>query len=96
METEALSVHEILQRYLTLQGVEEAEESLAILVVVHAQPIARRVITRRLHGAPPDQLEDVCNDALASLISRLRARCGTRSIGVSTDGLSKLIVGGAT
>ncbi|HKA01617.1 MAG TPA: hypothetical protein VKE70_34125 [Candidatus Solibacter sp.] len=73
METEALSVHEILQRYLTLQGVEEAEESLAILVVVHAQPIARRVITRRLHGAPPDQLEDVCNDALASLISRLRA-----------------------
>jgi hypothetical protein len=46
---------------------------LTTLVVVHAQPVARRVIARRLHGAPSDQLEDVCNDALASLIARLRA-----------------------
>src|SRR5262249_30215990 len=30
------------------------------------------------------------------LISRLRALCGTRSIAVSTDGLSRLMVGGAT
>src|SRR5437667_12851808 len=29
-------------------------------------------------------------------ISRSLERCGTRSIGVSTDGLSKLMVGGAT
>src|SRR6516164_6334666 len=29
-------------------------------------------------------------------ILRFRARCGTRSIAVSTDGLSRLIVGGAT
>jgi hypothetical protein len=70
---EELSVHEILRRYLSSQEAEEAEESLAALVVVHAQPVARRVIARRLHGAPPDQLEDVCNDALASLIARLRA-----------------------
>jgi hypothetical protein len=73
VETEALTVHEILQRYLTAQETVDAEESLATLVVVHAQPVARRVIARRLHGAPPDQLDDVCNDALASLIARLRA-----------------------
>jgi hypothetical protein len=30
------------------------------------------------------------------LISRLRGVCGTRSIGVSADGLSRLIVAGAT
>jgi len=51
---------------------EEAEEALTTLVVCHAQPVTRRVIARRLHGAPADQLEDVCNDALASLIARLR------------------------
>jgi DNA-directed RNA polymerase specialized sigma24 family protein len=73
VEVEALSVPEILRRYLTSQEEEDAEESLTTLVVVHAHPVARRVITRRLHGAPPDQLEDVCNDALASLIARLRA-----------------------
>src|SRR5690349_5640708 len=32
----------------------------------------------------------------AMAISRLRALCGTRSIGVSTSGSSRLIVGGAT
>jgi hypothetical protein len=73
VETDTPSVHEILQRYLSLAEGEDAEESLATLVVAHAQPVARRVIARRLHGAPPDQLEDVCNDALASLIARLRA-----------------------
>src|SRR5207244_12979783 len=31
-----------------------------------------------------------------SSMSRLFAWCGTRSIGVSTDGLSRLMVGGAT
>src|ERR1700710_3164174 len=31
----------------------------------------------------------------ATLISRGRAFCGTRSIAVSTDGLSRLMVGGA-
>src|SRR6266571_2584553 len=31
----------------------------------------------------------------ATLISRLRAACGTRSIVVSTDGFSRLMVGGA-
>src|SRR5262249_2662677 len=34
--------------------------------------------------------------ASTTLISRFRAKCGERSIGVSTDGLSRLIVGGAT
>src|SRR5690606_31742271 len=32
----------------------------------------------------------------ATLISRFTALCGARSIAVSTDGLSRLIVGGAT
>ena len=32
----------------------------------------------------------------ATSISRLRAVCGTRSIAVSTDGFSRLIVGGTT
>jgi hypothetical protein len=32
----------------------------------------------------------------ATEIGRFLACCGTRSIGVSTDGLSRLIVGGAT
>jgi hypothetical protein len=73
VEAETLSIHEILQRYLTLVEEDDAEESLATLVVVYAQPVARRVIARRLHGTPPDQLEDVCNDALVSLIARLRA-----------------------
>jgi hypothetical protein len=73
VETETPSVHEILRRYLSSMDQEEAEEALTTLVVCHAQPVTRRVIARRLHGAPPDQLEDVCNDALASLIARLRA-----------------------
>jgi hypothetical protein len=73
VQTETVSVHEILRRYLSLQDQEGAEEALTTLVVTYAQPVARRVIARRLHGAPPDQLEDVCNDALASLIARLRA-----------------------
>jgi DNA-directed RNA polymerase specialized sigma24 family protein len=73
LETEERSVHEILRRYLTSQDGEDTEEWLTTLVVVHAQPVARRVIARRLHGAPMDQLEDVCNDALVSLIARLRA-----------------------
>lgn len=76
MEIEAPSIHELLQRYLSSQENEDAEETLATLVVVHAQPVVRRVIARRLHGAPPDQLEDVCGDAMVSLIARLRAlRC---------------------
>ena len=73
MEIEALSAHDILQRYLSLPDDEEAEETLSTLVVVHAQPVTRRVVARRLHGASPDQLEDVCSDALVSLIARLRA-----------------------
>jgi hypothetical protein len=73
VQLDTVSLHEILARYLTSQEDEKVEDALSTLVVVHAQPVARRVIARRLHGAQPDLLDDVCNDALASLVSRLRA-----------------------
>jgi RNA polymerase sigma factor (sigma-70 family) len=65
-------VHETLQRYLSPEEGDDPEDLLATLVVVHAQPVVRRVVARRLHGAQTDQLEDVCSEALASLIARLR------------------------
>src|ERR1700742_4344985 len=54
------------------------------------QLIKRWTITEALVPPKPKELES------ATLISRLRAACGTRSIPVSTDGLSRLMVGGAT
>src|ERR1700740_1434965 len=54
------------------------------------QLITRRRITDALVPPKPKEFES------ATLISRLRAVCGTRSIAVCTDGLSRLIVGGAT
>lgn len=55
-----------------------------------AQSTGRRKISDALVPPNPKELDS------ATLISRLRALCGTRSIGVSTDGLSRLMVGGAT
>src|SRR4029079_18376766 len=49
---------------------------------------ARRKINEALVPPKPNEFDST------TLISRLRARCGTRSIGVSTDGLSRLRVGG--
>jgi hypothetical protein len=54
------------------------------------QAARRRTIRDALVPPNPKELDST------TLISRLRAWCGTRSIGVSTDGLSRLIVGGAT
>src|SRR5215469_9369993 len=53
------------------------------------QLITRWTITEALVPPKPKELDS------AVLISRLRAACGTRSIAVSTDGLSRLMVGGA-
>jgi hypothetical protein len=51
---------------------------------------ARRKISDALVPPKPNEFDN------ATLMSRLRALCGTRSIGVSTDGLSRLSVGGTT
>jgi hypothetical protein len=50
----------------------------------------RRKISDALVPPKPNEFDN------ATLTSRLRALCGTRSIGVSTDGLSRLSVGGTT
>jgi RNA polymerase sigma factor (sigma-70 family) len=76
VETEAANVHEILQRYLKGTDVDDPEALLAQLVVDHAQPVVRRVVARRLYRAAPDQVEDLCHEALAALIGRLRALRG--------------------
>src|SRR5437762_14105601 len=58
-------------------------------------PSATQLATRRKTNdalVPPNPNE---LDSTTS-ISRSLERCGTRSIGVSTDGLSRLMVGGAT
>src|ERR1700709_2561703 len=49
----------------------------------------RCTITEALVPPKPNELDN------ATLISRLRAVRGTRSIAVATDGLSRLMVGGA-
>src|SRR5205823_10739033 len=54
------------------------------------QAACRRNISEALVPPKPNEF-----DSTTSMF-RLRARCGTRSIGVSTDGLSRLSVGGAT
>src|SRR3981189_2071927 len=54
------------------------------------QLATRCTITEALVPHKPNELDS------ATLISRLRGTCGTRSIAVSTDGLSRLMVGGAT
>src|SRR3984957_10530972 len=53
------------------------------------QLATRCTITEALVPPKPNELDN------ATLISRLRGVRGTRSIAVSTDGLSRLIVGGA-
>src|SRR5258705_5176100 len=53
------------------------------------QLATRRTITDALVPPKPNELDS------ATSISRLRGACGTRSIAVSTDGFSRLIVGGA-
>src|SRR3977135_2380006 len=54
------------------------------------QLATRCMITDALVPPKPNEFDS------ATLISRLRGTCGTRSIAVSTDGLSRLMVGGAT
>src|SRR5690348_14546042 len=54
------------------------------------QPATRCRITDALVPPKPNEFDNT------TLISRLRGVCGTRSIAVSTDGFSRLIVGGAT
>src|SRR6202051_2968862 len=53
------------------------------------QLATRCTITDALVPPKPNELDS------ATLISRLRGAFGTRSIAVSTDGLSRLMVGGA-
>src|SRR3982075_1216280 len=53
------------------------------------QLATRCTITEALVPPKPNELDS------ATLISRLRGNCGTRSIAVCTDGFSRLIVGGA-
>src|SRR5260370_15788068 len=53
------------------------------------QLVTRRTITDALVPPKPNEFDS------ATLISRLRAIFGTRSIAVSTEGLSRLMVGGA-
>src|SRR5712691_1181956 len=55
-----------------------------------AQATCRRNTSDALVPPKPNELESTTS------MLRLRAWCGTRSIGVSTDGLSRLSVGGAT
>src|ERR1700753_1360844 len=54
------------------------------------QLATRCTITEALVPPKPKELDN------ATLISRLRGVFGTRSIAVATDGLSRLMVGGAT
>src|ERR1700724_407007 len=54
------------------------------------QLATRCTITEALVPPKPNEFDS------ATLISRFRGTCGTRSIAVSTDGLSRLMVGGAT
>src|SRR6201996_9852703 len=54
------------------------------------QLATRCTITEALVPPKPNELDN------ATLISRLRGVRGTRSIAVATDGLSRLMVGGAT
>src|ERR1700739_1450337 len=53
------------------------------------QLATRWTMTDALVPPKPNELDS------ATLISRLRGTCGTRSIAVCTDGFSKLMVGGA-
>src|SRR6185312_16108200 len=60
----------------------------SIRLALH-QLMTRWRITEALVPPKPKELDST------TLISRLRAVCGTRSIPVCTDGLSRLMVGGA-
>src|SRR6202165_6127024 len=53
------------------------------------QLATRCTITEALVPPKPNEFDS------ATLISRLRGACGTKSIAVSTDGFSRLMVGGA-
>src|SRR6202162_4341253 len=59
------------------------------LLDLKRQLATRCTITEALVPPKPNEFDN------ATLISLLRGVCGTRSIAVSTDGLSRLIVGGA-
>src|SRR5437899_3484127 len=59
------------------------------LLDIKRQLATRCTITEALVPPKPNELDS------ATSISRLRGACGTRSIAVSTDGFSRLMVGGA-
>src|SRR3984885_6059959 len=61
-----------------------------LLLILPRQLTRRCMITDALVPPNPNEFDN------ATLISRLRGVSGTRSIAVSTDGLSRLMVGGAT
>src|ERR1700733_7746923 len=60
-----------------------------LLLILPRQLATRCTITDALVPPKPNEFDN------ATLISRWRGFCGTRSIAVSTDGLSRLMVGGA-
>src|SRR6202051_2154180 len=59
------------------------------LLDIKRQLATRCTIPEALVPPKPNEFDS------ATLISRLRGTCGTRSIAVSTDGFSRLMVGGA-
>src|SRR5258706_13898181 len=59
------------------------------LLDIKRQSATRCTITEALVPPKPNEFDS------ATLISRLRATCGTRSIAVCTDGFSRLMVDGA-
>jgi hypothetical protein len=70
--------NEVFHQYLVSTEAEQ-EEWLARLVVDFAQPLVTRVIRRRLSGSrsiSAEDVEDVCSEALASLVPRLRVLRG--------------------
>jgi hypothetical protein len=68
--------NELFRRYLAARNQDEdPEDLLARLVVDFAQPLVGRVVRRRLSSVRdvnPQDVEDVCSEALSVLVPRLR------------------------
>jgi RNA polymerase sigma factor (sigma-70 family) len=60
----------VLDSYLAVQASAESEE-LGELLASHAEPIIRKVVFHRIGESPADA-EDVCADAILSLLQRLQ------------------------
>ena len=63
---------QVLNEYLHQQDEASAEEVLAELLFRHAEPLARRVILRRLREGAAREHEDLTSEVLVDLIVRLR------------------------